>query len=74
MIKAIENNDLGIINDCFRYSLIKKVLDKVNLTIDMALKIFLNINQMVNNKHDTYFKTGINTAWVVLNYFSEQIM
>ena len=74
MIKAIESNDLGVINDCFRYCLIKKDLDKINLTIDMALKIFPNIIQMVNCKHDTYFKTGINTAWVVLNYFSEQIM
>jgi hypothetical protein len=74
MIKAIESNDLGVINDCFRYSLIKKDLEKINLTIDMALKIFPNIIQMVNCKHDTYFKTGINTAWVVLNYFSEQIM
>ena len=74
MLKAIESNDLGIINDCFRHCLIKKDLDKINLNIDMALKIFPNIFQMVNCKHDIYFKTGINTAWVVLNYFSEQII
>ena len=73
MIKAIESNDLGVINDCFRYCLIKKDLEKINLTIDIALKIFPNIIQMVNCKHDPYFKTGINTAWVILNYFSEQI-
>ena len=29
---------------------------------------------MINSKHDVYFKSGINTAWVILNYFSDQII
>ena len=69
-----ESKDLGVINDFFRYALIKKDLDKINLNIDMALKVFPTILKMVNSKYDQYFKTGIKTAWVILNYFSDQIM
>ncbi len=72
--KISESKDLGVINDYFRFCFIKKELNKINLNVDMALKIFPNIMQLVNSKHDIYFKTGINTAWVVLNYFSDQII
>ena len=74
MAKVADSKDLGVINDFFRYAIIKKDLNDINLNIDMTLKIFPNIMQMINSKHDVYFKTGINTAWMVLNYFSEQIM
>lgn len=74
MIKISESKDLGVINDYFRYGLIKKDLNQINLTIDMALNIFPNIIQMVNSRYDIYFKTGINTAWTILNYFSDQII
>ena len=74
MIKVSESKDLGVINDYFRYALIKKDLNQINLTIDMVLNIFPNILQMVNSRHDVYFKTGINTAWIILNYFSDQII
>ena len=74
LTKISESNNLGSINDYFRYTLIKKDLSKINLNIDMALKIFPNIIKMVNCKHDIYFKTGIKTAWVILNYFSDQII
>ena len=72
--RVSENNDLGVINDYFRYTLIKKDLDKINLTIDMVLKFFPIIFKMISSKHDVYFKTGISTSWVILNYFSDQIM
>ena len=69
-----ESKDLGLINDFFRYAIIKKDTNNVNLNIDMVLRIFPNILKMVNSKYDSYFKTGISTAWIILNYFSDQIM
>ncbi len=74
MAKVGESKDLGVINDFFRYALIKKDISEINLNIDMTLKIFPKIMDLINCKHEVYFKTGINTAWVILNYFSEQIM
>ena len=47
LAKIIDSKDLGVINDYFRYTLIKKDLSKINLNIDMALKIFPNIIQMI---------------------------
>ena len=74
-IKKIEQcKDLGVINDFFRYSLIKKDLNQINLNIDMALSIFPNIIKMINSKHDVYFKSGINTAWVILNFFKIKLL
>ena len=74
-IKKIEQcKDLGVINDFLRYSLIKKDLNQINLNIDMALSLFPNILKMINSKYDIYFKSGINAAWVILNYFSDQII
>ena len=74
-IKKIEQcKDLGVINDFLRYSLIKKDLNQINLNIDMALSLFPNILKMINSKWDNYFKSGINAAWVILNYFSDQII
>ena len=72
--KVEESKDLGVINDFFRYYLIKKDLNQINLNVDMALAIFPNIFKMINSKYDPYFKTGINAAWVILNYFSDQII
>ena len=74
MNRLNKSNDLGVINDYFRYTLIKKEPSQINLNIDMALNIFPKIFQMVNSKYDAYFKTGINTAWSILNYFSDQII
>ena len=47
-----ESKDLGVINDFFRYALIKKDLDKISLNIDMTLKVFPTILKMVNSKYD----------------------
>ena len=69
-----ESKDLGVINDFFRYTFIKKDISKINLTLDITLRIFPNIISMINCKYDFYFKTGVQMAWVILNYFSEQIM
>jgi hypothetical protein len=69
-----ESKDLGLINDFFRYAIIKKDTNKVNLNIDMSLRILPNILKMVNSKYDPYFKTSISTIWIILNYYSDQIM
>ena len=36
----------------------------------MALSIF----PYINSKYDPYFKTGINIAWVILNYFLAKLL
>ena len=66
--------DLGVVNDFFRYALIKKDLNKISLKSDMAIQIFPIILNMINCKYDIYFKTGINTAWAILNLFSDPII
>ncbi len=66
--------DLGVVNDFFRYALIKKDLSKISLKSDMAIQIFPIILNMINCKYDIYFKTGINTAWTILNLFSDPII
>ena len=66
--------DLGVVNDFFRYALIKKDLNKISLKSDMAIQIFPIILNMINCKYDIYFKTGINTAWIILNLFSDPII
>jgi len=66
--------DLGVVNDFFRYALIKKDLNKISLKSDMAIQIFPIILNMINCKYDIYFKTGINTAWTILNLFSDPII
>ena len=68
------SKDLGVVNDFFRYALIKKDLNKISLKSDMAIQIFPTILTMVNSKYDIYFKTGINTAWTILNLFSDPII
>ena len=66
--------DLGVVNDFFRHALIKKDINKISLKSDMAIQIFPIILNMVNCKYDIYFKTGVNTAWTILNLFSDPII
>ena len=66
--------DLGVVNDFFRYALIKKDLSQISLKSDMAIQIFPIILNMIDCKYDIYFKTGINTAWTILNLFSDPII
>ena len=66
--------DLGVVNDFFRYALIKKDITKISLKSDMAIQIFPIILNMINCKYDIYFKTGVNTAWTILNLFSDPII
>ena len=68
------SKDLGVVNDFFRYALIKKDLNKISLKSDMVIQIFPIIINMVNCKYDIYFKTGVNTAWTILNLFSDPII
>ena len=74
MAQAGLSKDLGVVNDFFRYALIKKDLSKISLKSDMVIQIFPNILNMINCKYDVYFKTGINTAWIILNLFSDPII
>ena len=66
--------DLGVVNDFFRYALVKKDINKISLKSDMAIQIFPIILNMINCKYDIYFKTGVNTAWMILNLFSDPII
>ncbi len=66
--------DLGVVNDFFRYALIKKDINKISLKSDMAIQIFPIILNMINCKYDIYFKTGVNTAWTILKLFSDPII
>jgi hypothetical protein len=66
--------DLGVVYDFFRYALIKKDINKISLKSDMAIQIFPIILNMINCKYDIYFKTGVNTAWTILNLFSDPII
>ena len=59
MAEAGLSKDLGVVNDFFRYALIKKDLNKISLKSDMAIQIFPTILNMVNCKYDVYFKTGL---------------
>ena len=74
MAEAGLSKDLGVVNDFFRYALIKKDLNKISLKSDMAIQIFPTILNMVNCKYDVYFKTGVNTAWTILNLFGDPII
>ena len=74
MAEAALSKDLGVVNDFFRYALIKKDLNKISLKSDMAIQIFPIIIKMINCKYDIYFKTGVNTAWTILNLFSDPII
>ena len=74
MAEAALSKDLGVVNDFFRYALIKKDLNKISLKSDMAIQIFPIILKMINCKYDIYFKTGVNTAWTILNLFSDPII
>ena len=73
MAEAGLSKDLGVVNDFFRYALIKKDLNKISLKSDMAIQIFPTILNMINCKYDVYFKTGVNTAWTILNLFLKDI-
>ena len=48
MAEAGLSKDLGVVNDFFRYALIKKDLNKISLKSDMAIQIFPTILNMVN--------------------------
>ena len=74
MAEAGLSKDFGVVNDFFRYALIKKDLNKISLKSDMAIQIFPTILYMINSKYDVYFKTGINTAWTILNLFGDPII
>ena len=74
MAEAGLSKDLGVLNDFFRYALIKKDLNKISLKSDMAIQIFPTILNMINCKYDVYFKTGVNTAWTILNLFGDTII
>ena len=74
MAEAALSKDLGVVNDFFRYALIKKDLNKISLKSDMAIQIFPIILKMINCKYDIYFKTGVNTAWTILNLFGDPII
>ena len=74
MAEAGLSKDLGVVNDFFRYALIKKDLNKISLKSDMVIQIFPTILNMINCKYDVYFKTGINTAWTILNLFADPII
>ena len=74
MAEAGLSKDLGVVNDFFRYALIKKDLNKISLKSDMAIQIFPTILNMINCKYDVYFKTGVNTAWTILNLFGDPII
>ena len=39
-----------------------------------AIQIFPIILKMIGCKYDIYFKTGVNTAWTILNLFSDPII
>ena len=74
MAEAGLSKDLGVVNDFFRYALIKKDLNKISLKSDMTIQIFPTIINMINCKYDVYFKTGVNTAWTILNLFGDPII
>ena len=74
MAEAALSKDLGVVNDFFRYALIKKDPSKISLKSDMVIQIFPIILNMINCKYDIYFKTGVNTAWTILNLFSDPII
>ena len=74
MAEAGLSKDLGVVNDFFRYALIKKDLNKISLKSDMAIQIFPTVLNMINCKYDVYFKTGVNTAWTILNLFADPII
>jgi len=74
MAEAGLSKDLGVVNDFFRYALVKKDLNKISLKSDMAIQIFPTILNMINCKYDVYFKTGVNTAWTILNLFADPII
>ena len=74
MAEAGLSKDLGVVNDFFRHALIKKDLNKISLKSDMAIQIFPTILNMINCKYDVYFKTGVNTAWTILNLFGDPII
>ena len=74
MAEAGLSKDLGVVNDFFRHALVKKDLNKISLKSDMAIQIFPTILNMINCKYDVYFKTGVNTAWTILNLFCDPIM
>ena len=65
--------DLGVANDFFNYAFIKKDLTKIQLKSHQVIRIFPLILTLSASKHDDYFKTGINAAWVVLKLFFDVI-
>lgn len=65
--------DLGVVNDFFNYAFIKKDLNKIQLKSDQVIRIFPMIVTLCSNKHEDYFRTGINSAWTVLKLFYDVI-
>ena len=65
--------DLGVANDFFIYSIIKKDLHSEYLTLDHIIKLFPIILNLCDSKYDIYFKTGINSAWIILKLFYDRI-
>ena len=48
-------------------------MNKIQLKSDQVIRIFPLILTLSASKHDDYFKTGINAAWVVLKLFFDVI-
>lgn len=67
--------DLGVINDFFNFAFVKKKETlNVNLNSDQVIRAFPMILSLSTSKYDDYFKTGIETAWVILKLFSDKII
>ena len=66
--------DLGVANDFFIYGVINKNLNCINLNTDDVIKLFPIILNLCDSKYNIYFKTGINTAWVILKMYYDRII
>ena len=66
--------DLGVANDFFIYGIINKDLNSFNLNSDDVIRLFPIIFNLCDSKYDIYFKTGINSAWVILKMYYDRII
>lgn len=66
--------DLGVVNDFLRFALIKKDISKVHLKSDQVLRLFPLIIDLTSSKYEDYFRTGIQSAWVILKLFYDPIL
>ena len=66
--------DLGVANDFFIYGIINQDLNSLNLNTDDVISMFPIILNLCESKYDIYFKTGINSAWVILKLYYDRII